>query len=135
MCQMHYTPTGKVEKDRSQLGLVFYKEKEPPKHSALTRGISQRRMAIPPGDSNHQVESEFIFPNDALLLSFMPHMHLRGKDFEYRADQLRVGEAAGRPRRRRISGLLGRNMHGPTLARRASEGRAIAYHRLRVGLM
>jgi mono/diheme cytochrome c family protein len=83
--QMHYTPTGQVEIDRSQLGLVFYKEKQPPKYSELTRGISQRRLAIPPGDANHQVESEFTFPADAILHSFMPHMHLRGKDFKYEA--------------------------------------------------
>ena len=35
--------------------------------------------------NNHLVESEWVAPRDALLLSFMPHMHLRGKDFEYRA--------------------------------------------------
>ncbi len=83
--QMHYTPTGKVEKDRSQLGLVFYKEQEPPKHNVLSRGIAQRRFAIPPGDGNYQVESEYTFTADALLYSFMPHMHLRGKDFIYEA--------------------------------------------------
>jgi hypothetical protein len=81
--QVHYTPTGQEETDRSQLALVLYKGKEPPQHNVLTRGISQRRFAIPPGDANHQVESSFEFPADAILYSFMPHMHLRGKDFQY----------------------------------------------------
>src|SRR5262249_25243042 len=83
--QMHYTPNGKVGKDRSQVGLIFYKGKEPPKWYAQTRGISNGNFAIPPGAPNHLVESEWVVPRDALLLSFMPHMHLRGKDFEYRA--------------------------------------------------
>jgi mono/diheme cytochrome c family protein len=83
--QVHYTPTGQVEKDRSQLGLIFYKEKEPPTRSVLTVGIAQRRFAIPPGDASYQVESDYVFPADAVLYSFMPHMHLRGKDFKYEA--------------------------------------------------
>jgi hypothetical protein len=84
--QMHYTPNGKEAKDRSQLGLVFYKGKEPPKRVAQTLGISNNGFTIPPGADNHLVESEWVAPRDALLLSFMPHMHLRGKDFEYRAE-------------------------------------------------
>ena len=36
--QMHYTPTGKPETDRSQVGFIFYKGKEPPAHAALTKG-------------------------------------------------------------------------------------------------
>jgi hypothetical protein len=83
--QMHYTPNGKEGKDRSQLGLIFYKGKEPPKRAAQTLGIVNNSFSIPPGADNHLVESEWVAPRDALLLSFMPHMHLRGKDFEYRA--------------------------------------------------
>ena len=29
------------------------------------------------------VASSFVLPEDARLLSFLPHMHLRGKDFQY----------------------------------------------------
>jgi hypothetical protein len=83
--QMHYTPNGKAAKDRSQVGLVFYKGKEPPKYDALTMGIAENGFVIPPENSNHKVESEWTAPRDTLLLSFMPHMHLRGKDFEYQA--------------------------------------------------
>ena len=83
--QLHYTPNGKEAKDKSQVGLIFYKGKEPPKRMAQTRGISEGSFVIPPGAGNHLVESEWTVPRDILLLSFMPHMHLRGKDFEYRA--------------------------------------------------
>jgi len=84
--QMHYTPNGKETKDRSQVGFIVYQGKEPPRWTAQTRGISNGNFVIPPGDANHLVESGWVVPRDTLLLSFMPHMHLRGKDFEYRAE-------------------------------------------------
>ena len=83
--QMHYTPTGKVEKDRSRLGLRFYKGKEPPLYNALTRSVENKRFEITPGASSHEVVSELTVPVDVRILSYMPHMHVRGKDFEYQA--------------------------------------------------
>jgi mono/diheme cytochrome c family protein len=83
--QMHYTPNGKEAKDLSQVGLIFYKGKEPPKYNAQTLGIMNGNFVIPPGDSNHKVESEWVVPRDTYLLSLIPHMHLRGKDFKYQA--------------------------------------------------
>jgi hypothetical protein len=82
--QMHYTANGKPAKDRSQVGLVFYKGKEPPKYNAQTIGITNSSFVIPPQAANFPVESEWIAPRDTLLLSYMAHMHLRGKDFEYK---------------------------------------------------
>jgi hypothetical protein len=41
------------------------------------------RFVIPPGDPNYRVQVSGTLPNDALLLSLFPHMHLRGKAFEY----------------------------------------------------
>ena len=38
---------------------------------------------IPPGAPDYRVEARGTLPNDALLLNFFPHMHLRGKQFEY----------------------------------------------------
>jgi hypothetical protein len=42
------------------------------------------RFAIPPGDPNYRVDSSYTFTADSHIHSLMPHMHLRGKDFEYR---------------------------------------------------
>src|SRR4051794_36771836 len=81
--QMHYTPDGVEQRDRSSVDLVF--AKEPPRLEVRTRAIAQRQLAIPPGASNHEVRAAATFERDAELLSLMPHMHLRGKDFEYRA--------------------------------------------------
>jgi peroxiredoxin/mono/diheme cytochrome c family protein len=83
--QMHYTPTGKEETDRSQIGLILYKGDEPPKYEARTRGLANVRLQIPPGASHHEVKSQLTVPADVYLLSFSPHMHVRGKDFEYKA--------------------------------------------------
>jgi peroxiredoxin len=83
--QMHYTPTGKPEEDLSEVGLIFHKGPEPPKFNSITKGISQRWFKIPAHADNHRVESNFTFKEDAILLSFMPHMHLRGKAFSYEA--------------------------------------------------
>jgi hypothetical protein len=79
--QVHYTPNGKIRTDRSRVGLIF--AKEPPNHEAHTKGIANQRFKIPAGDDNHEVTSKFTFGSDSHLLSFMPHMHLRGKDFKY----------------------------------------------------
>ena len=38
---------------------------------------------IPPQDPNFEVESEFVFRQNATLLTISPHMHVRGKDFFY----------------------------------------------------
>jgi peroxiredoxin len=79
--QMHYTPNGTAQKDRSYVGLIF--AKEPPKLQAMSLPVLNPRFAIPPGADNYRVESEWTFRDDVLILSFMPHMHLRGKDFRY----------------------------------------------------
>jgi mono/diheme cytochrome c family protein len=81
--QLHYTPNGKAAKDLSQLGLILYKGKEPPKYNSQTVSVMNGRFAIPPGDGNYKVEADWTIPRDALVLSFVPHMHLRGKDFNY----------------------------------------------------
>jgi peroxiredoxin/mono/diheme cytochrome c family protein len=81
--QIHYTPNGKMRTDRSKAGLTF--AKAPVEHEAHTRAIMQQKFEIPPGADNYPVESTFTVPRDAHLLNFMPHMHLRGKSFQYEA--------------------------------------------------
>ena len=79
--QMHYTPDGKAVKDRSYVGLKF--AKEPPKYRALTGRALNFAFKIPPNDPNYEVKSTFTAKQDVRLIGFMPHMHLRGKDFKY----------------------------------------------------
>ena len=79
--QMHYTANGRATKDESRVGLVFSKEKPPQR--VLTLQLTNDHFVIPPGAPDYRVEARGTLPNDALLLNFMPHMHLRGKSFEY----------------------------------------------------
>jgi hypothetical protein len=81
--QVHYTPNGTETKDKSYVGFVF--SKEPPKAEIMTRPIMNAKFAIPPGDPNYRVESSYTFTQDSHVYSLMPHMHFRGKDFEFRA--------------------------------------------------
>jgi hypothetical protein len=79
--QVHYTPNGKAVKDRSYIGVKF--AAAPPKYRAV-RGISANPFfRIPPNNSNYEVKSSYTLPQDVTLESLMPHMHLRGKDFQY----------------------------------------------------
>ncbi len=80
--QLHYTPNGKRKTDRSKVGFVF--AKAPVRHEAHTFGIAQPRFVIPPGKDNVKVTSTFTLPAAAHLLSLFPHMHLRGKSFEFK---------------------------------------------------
>jgi hypothetical protein len=80
--QVHYTPNGVAASDQSYVGLIF--AKEPPQRELLTRPVMNARFVIPPGDGNYRVDSTYTFTEDAHIHSLMPHMHLRGKDFEYR---------------------------------------------------
>lgn len=82
--QIHYTANGKDSEDHSKVGLVF--SKEPPTERAMTFGSYNLTFKIPPGDADYKVDGmKNTFPNGVEILSFFPHMHVRGKSFEYRA--------------------------------------------------
>jgi hypothetical protein len=79
--QMHYTPNGVAQKDRSSIGLIF--AQKPPKRILHTQPVFQPFFRIPAGASNYQVDAEHKFTQNGYITAFMPHMHLRGKDFLY----------------------------------------------------
>jgi hypothetical protein len=79
--QMHYTTNGHAASDQSSIGLVF--AKQPPGQRVLTLQLNRHGLMIPPHADNFEVEVQGTLPNDCTLLSFFPHMHLRGKRFEY----------------------------------------------------
>lgn len=81
--QMHYTANGKASLDRTKIGLTF--AKEPPRERVMTMAASNTKFVIPAGEGNHRVESQFTLQADTRLTGLMPHMHLRGKAFQYKA--------------------------------------------------
>jgi len=80
--QMHYTPIGTQQQDRSCLGIKFADARQVRKEIAVG-SAGNYVFRIPPQAPNHEVEAEYTFRRDSLLMALMPHMHLRGKDFRY----------------------------------------------------
>ena len=82
--QLHYTPNGVATADRSSVGFKFADPKTVKK--TLRDGmVGDVAFKIPPGDSNFEIKGKHRFLKDTLLLSLMPHMHLRGKSFTFEA--------------------------------------------------
>ncbi len=82
--QMHYTSNGKAAgADRSRVGMVF--AKEPPTERVVNTFVGNTNLHIPPGDASRKVYARVTMHENATLLSLFPHMHVRGKAFEYRA--------------------------------------------------
>jgi hypothetical protein len=81
--QMHYTADGTAGSDISKIGLVF--SKTPPAERMVTINTANVTFSIPPGSPDTQVNAKMTLQQDATLVNFLPHMHFRGKSFEYRA--------------------------------------------------
>ena len=81
--QVHYTTKGKPGEDRSRLGLVF--APGPPRQRVYGLAAYNDNFKIPAGDPNYRVDSVFDLGADVQLTGMQPHMHTRGKDFEFRA--------------------------------------------------
>jgi len=81
--QVHYNATGKATTDRTKVGIV-YAQKDVVERS-FQIGLVNPGFVIPPGDPNYRVDADVTIDSDLRVLSFTPHMHLRGKSFEFRA--------------------------------------------------
>jgi hypothetical protein len=79
--QIHYTPNGKATTDQTKIGLVF--AKQPPRHEVHTASLANLLLSIPPKAANHEVKAQLRVPMDVQVLSYLPHMHLRGKAARY----------------------------------------------------
>ncbi|MCA9053597.1 MAG: redoxin domain-containing protein [Planctomycetaceae bacterium] len=77
--QMHYTPNGSEQSDRTQLGLLFADESTINEEVYTLMAINQN-FEIPPGAADHPVDAVLDkLPRDGRLLAMAPHMHIRGK--------------------------------------------------------
>jgi hypothetical protein len=83
MLQMHFTPDGMPEQDRSRIGFVF--AKQPPLERIRGTLVYNVHFNIPAGAGNHPVQARAMLQENVKLVSLLPHMHLRGKDFMFRA--------------------------------------------------
>ncbi len=83
--QLHYTPRGTRQVDRSRIGLGFVDPSTV--HKELLSGMAiDPRLQIPPGASDYVSRAEFRFSRPSTLLSLLPHMHLRGRSMRFVAE-------------------------------------------------
>jgi hypothetical protein len=94
---LHYTPTGKPEKDRHRLGLWF--ARTPHSHEVITKRIGEAHIieglefvagtdgkdfpTIPPFAADWKITAITPFEDAVTLYGLWPHMHLRGKDMTF----------------------------------------------------
>lgn len=82
---MHYHPTEFKEVDQTKFGLYFADSPDDIKKELVNVWIMNAGFRIPAGAKNHEVRSQKLFRQSGSILSFSPHMHYRGKDFNYTA--------------------------------------------------
>ncbi len=80
--QLHYTPIGSVQNDLSQIGFVFA-DAESVRYEVKTMSAFQPFLQIPPEVSDHREATRTRLHESVQLLAMMPHLHVRGKSFQY----------------------------------------------------
>ena len=84
LVQVHYTPHGTPQTDRSIIGFTFADPTTIRKRMTSIAAIDFK-LRIPPGAADYQSASEHRFNQDYILYALLPHMHLRGKSFRFEA--------------------------------------------------
>lgn len=79
--QIHYTTTGKPEKNRMSVGFSF--PRSPVRKELHHVQVTTSRFAIPPGAGAHPVSATRTIPCNATGIGMFSHMHLRGKDMTF----------------------------------------------------
>ncbi|MFP6582825.1 MAG: hypothetical protein VCD00_09750 [Candidatus Hydrogenedentota bacterium] len=69
--------------DRTKAGIVFWKKGDEIDHVIGTESLGSFRFNIPAGAENYADSAEYTFTEDTMIVSFNPHMHLRGKSAKY----------------------------------------------------
>lgn len=81
--QVHYHKNGKVETDRTKVGLYFTRGPVDKRFRSFM--LANPAIRIPAGDSNYTARAAIPIPQDVTLLRIMPHMHLLGRDMKLTA--------------------------------------------------
>lgn len=81
--EMHYTTSGREEKDQSSIGIYLLDEK--PEMVLKTRAAYDLDFEIVPGDGAKTTFASYAVKRDSMLFDMAPHMHLRGSWFKYEA--------------------------------------------------
>ncbi len=79
-------PMARQPRDQTRVGFTLAKDKPSRRFITIvpTAVRDEAHFHIPAGDPNWEAHAEVVFQQDAELVWFLPHMHLRGKDMTYR---------------------------------------------------
>jgi len=81
--QIHYHRTGKVETDRTKVGLYFATKPVTAGYRSIP--VTGLFREIPAGANAHKVDSSWRLTEDVTAYRVVPHMHLLGKEIELTA--------------------------------------------------
>lgn len=81
--QQHYTPNGKVTSDVTKLGLYLAPKK--PEMELVTSAAFTININIPKGHRDYDRTATSQIVQDSWLYELSPHMHYRGKRFQFAA--------------------------------------------------
>jgi len=76
--QIHYHPSGKVERDQSSIGIHFVKQKS--QKAVIPITIIDRRLYFAPGSDRHAISGSYTLPVETTMVVVIPHMHLLGRE-------------------------------------------------------
>jgi hypothetical protein len=80
--QMHYNKVpgpGTAVDDVSIGGVVFWEDGAVIRHVIRKEPFGIFDFVIPAGESNYSASKDYVLEDDSYILTFLPHMHLRGK--------------------------------------------------------
>jgi hypothetical protein len=80
---LHYHPNGAATTDRTRIG--FYFGAGDLKKEVTTGVAGNVTFEIPPHAAGHELRGVYVADQDISIISFFPHMHLRGKDMRMTA--------------------------------------------------
>jgi hypothetical protein len=82
LVQLHLHPSGKVETDRSRVGIYF--TKKPASRLIMNNPFifGPLSIDIPAGAKDHEVQAKVTLPVDLTITAVMPHMHLIGREIK-----------------------------------------------------
>ncbi|HEU4388543.1 MAG TPA: hypothetical protein VFV34_12150, partial [Blastocatellia bacterium] len=78
---MHFHPNGRAATDHSKVGIYFGKGTLG--KTIVTGFAANIGILVPAGTDNVESNASYVFSKDSRIISFFPHMHLRGKDMTY----------------------------------------------------
>jgi hypothetical protein len=88
--QLHLSPSGKPEEERSEIGIWFAKGE--PKRLAAMLPVANRNLLLEAGDASAKVTQSVQVPVDVDLIGVIPHAHYLGKECRVWASTAEGGE-------------------------------------------